>query len=85
MGWVAALFAGLLAWVLRRDLRRRETALVTWSARRDRDPNVYWAIIAVWALCLVLCAVLVLAAYLEKPACEESEQCYTIIVRTARQ
>ena len=79
MGWIAALFVGLLGWLLVRDIRERETALVTIQAYRASRPVVYWAIIAFWSICLLLCLLLALGAYFQEAYCEGEETCVLVL------
>jgi hypothetical protein len=69
MGWLAALFVGLIGWLLTHDMRTRETALTAGRVRRDTRPGRYWTIMAFWALCLLLSALLALGEYLYRTNC----------------
>lgn len=79
MGWVAALFVGLLAWLLAHDVRSRETAIAMLHARRDTHPRVYWLIMAFWVMCLLLSALLTLGAYIGETMCERQNPCVVTI------
>lgn len=82
MGWLAALFAGLIGWLLTHDMRTRETALIAAPVRRDTRPGRYWAIIAFWVLCLLLSALLALGEYLYQTNCTRGPCTVTIRVAT---
>ena len=71
-GFVAALLAGLLGWLLVHDVRTRETALAIFHARRDDRPRIYWAIMAFWSLCLLMSAIVAWGAYVIQTACRDA-------------
>lgn len=81
MGWLAALFVGLIGWLLTRDMRTRETALMAGRVRRDTRPGAYWTIMAFWALCLLLSALLALGEYFFRTNCTDAP--CTIEIRMA--
>ena len=79
MGWIAALFVGVLGWLLVRDIRMGATALALVHARRDERPRTYWAIMAFWSLCLLLSALLAWAAYIFETTCV-SDPCVGVVM-----
>ncbi len=81
MGWLAALFVGLIGWLLTHDIRTRETALIAARVRRDTRPGRYWTIMAFWTLCLLLSALLVVGEYLYRTNCADAP--CTIEIRVA--
>ena len=81
MGFVAALFVGVLGWLLVHDIRTHKTGLATIRAHRGDKPAAYWAVMAFWLLCLVVSALFALDGYFPDPACEGVDNCIVVVSR----
>jgi|GEM_PF-5778698 len=75
----SALLAILLALLVAHDLFRRRTELGLVSARRDRAPRTYWALIGLSALCFVACLAVLTERLTDERKCLPAEHCYLLV------